>query len=583
MLKIVGLVKKYNKRVILNSFNYEFEDVGFYILKGRSGSGKTTLLNILAYQIKYDEGNITYPDSVRNIYKDITYITQDSCLFDDLTFEKNIELINKIQSNSPNKEVIDNILAKLNIDSLKSSLVSTLSKGEKQRLSIAIALMNDSKVILADEITSAVDKENKEIILNLLKELSKDRLVILSTHDDTIINSFNDCIIDFDNLKIYQYKVNNLNKEIRKDKKYQLNLSTRINISFNMLHKQKSRKLYSYVIFFLIMLMLSFSLNLNSINKNKIIVEDITNNNISYVLTQNMDKSKLTNFKDNLYNVGNGIKLSQIKTDVSYDFYVTNTLVLDNTLDDNQIILTDYSLSLIKEYNILDFDDLNDTLGKNIKINNVCVTIKDVILTDYLSQDKDYIFNNLDCYYSLGYISSNLYNKINFDNNNNNNIYYIKLDNINIDKLLVLIFEQDGNIFYKNYREVSNEIKTCENIKKSIYIMSIVLIVISIVLTSYITYIMYLSNLKNIKLLKVYGVNKLSIYLLFLLEFISPLIVSYILSTLTNIMITNILNTQILKFIKICLFNISSNIITLLLVAIIILISNFVTILNKDR
>lgn len=581
MLKIVGLVKKYNKRVILNSFNYEFEDVGFYILKGRSGSGKTTLLNILAYQIKYDEGNITYPDSVRNIYKDITYITQDSCLFDDLTFEKNIELINKIQSNSPNKEVIDNILAKLNIDSLKSSLVSTLSKGEKQRLSIAIALMNDSKVILADEITSAVDKENKEIILNLLKELSKDRLVILSTHDDTIINSFNDCIIDFDNLKIYQYKVNNLNKEIRKDKKYQLNLSTRINISFNMLHKQKSRKLYSYVIFFLIMLMLSFSLNLNSINKNKIIVEDITNNNISYVLTQNMDKSKLTNFKDNLYNVGNGIKLSQIKTDVSYDFYVTNTLVLDNTLDDNQIILTDYSLSLIKEYNILDFDDLNDTLGKNIKINNVCVTIKDVILTDYLSQDKDYIFNNLDCYYSLGYISSNLYNKINFDNNNN--IYYIKLDNINIDKLLVLIFEQDGNIFYKNYREVSNEIKTCENIKKSIYIMSIVLIVISIVLTSYITYIMYLSNLKNIKLLKVYGVNKLSIYLLFLLEFISPLIVSYILSTLTNIMITNILNTQILKFIKICLFNISSNIITLLLVAIIILISNFVTILNKDR
>ena len=581
MLKIVGLVKKYNKRVILNSFNYEFEDVGFYILKGRSGSGKTTLLNILAYQIKYDDGNITYPDSVRNIYKDITYITQDSCLFDDLTFEKNIELINKIQSNSPNKEVIDNILAKLNIDSLKSSLVSTLSKGEKQRLSIAIALMNDSKVILADEITSAVDKENKEIILNLLKELSKDRLVILSTHDDTIINSFNDCIIDFDNLKIYQYKVNNLNKEIRKDKKYQLNLSTRINISFNMLHKQKSRKLYSYVIFFLIMLMLSFSLNLNSINKNKIIVEDIKNNNISYVLTQNMDKSKLTNFKDNLYNVGNGIKLSQIKTDVSYDFYVTNTLVLDNTLDDNQIILTDYSLSLIKEYNILDFDDLNDTLGKNIKINNVCVTIKDVILTDYLSQDKDYIFNNLDCYYSLGYISSNLYNKINFDNNNN--IYYIKLDNINIDKLLVLIFEQDGNIFYKNYREVSNEIKTCENIKKSIYIMSIVLIVISIVLTSYITYIMYLSNLKNIKLLKVYGVNKLSIYLLFLLEFISPLIVSYILSTLTNIMITNILNTQILKFIKICLFNISSNIITLLLVVIIILISNFVTILNKDR
>lgn len=582
MLKIEGLVKKYSKRVILNSFNYEFYDTGFYILKGRSGSGKTTLLNIIANQIKYDEGNITYPESVKNIYKDITYITQDSCLFNELTFEKNIELINELQSNSLNQELIDNILTKLNIESLKGSLVSTLSKGEKQRLSIAIALMNDSKIILADEITSALDKENKDIIINLLNELSKDRLVILSTHDDTIINSFNDRIIDFNNLKEYQYKPNALNKETRKDKKYHLNLSTRINISLNILHKQKLRKLYSYVIFFLIMLFISFSLNLNSVNKNKIITEDIKNNNINYVLTQNFDKSKITNYEDNLYNVGGGIRLSQIKTNVSYDFYIINTLVLDDTLEDNQIILTDYSLSLIKKYNILDFENPNDTLGKNIKINNIDVTIKDVILTDYSNQNTDYIFNNLECYYSMGYVSSNLYNKF-YSNYEDSNIYYIKLDNINIDELLNLIFEQDGDIIYKNYREVSNEIKTCENIKKSLYIMSIALVLISIVVTSYTIYIMYLSNLKDIKLLKVYGVDKLSIYLLFLLEFISPLIVSYILSTLTNIIITNILNTQILKFIKTSIFNMSSNIITLLLVVIIILLSNFVTILNKNK
>lgn len=581
MLKIEGLVKKYSKRIILNSFNYEFNDTGFYIIKGRSGSGKTTLLNILANQITYDEGNITYPYSVKNIYKDITYITQDSCLFDELTFEKNIELINELQSNSPNKELIDNILAKLNIDSLKGSVVATLSKGEKQRLSVAIALMNDSKIILADEITSALDKENKDIIINLLKELSKNRLVILSTHDDTIINSFNDFVIDFDNLKEYQYKSNSLNKKIRKDKKYHLHLSTRIYISFNILHKQKLRKLYSYVIFFLIMLFISFSLNLNSVNKNKTIVEDIKNNNISYVLTQNVDKSKIINNDDNLYYVGGGIRLSQIKTDISYDFYVTNTLVLDDTLEDNQIIFTDYSLSLIKGYNILDVKNLNNCIGNSIKINNIDVTIKDVILTDYSSQNTDYIFNNLECYYSIGYVSSNLYKKF-YTNYEDSGVYYIKLDNINTDELLNLIFEQDGDIIYKNYREVSNEIKTVENIKKSLYIMSIVLVLISIVLTSYVIYIMYLSNLKNIKLLKVYGANNSSIYLLFLLEFILPLIVSYILSTITNIIITNALNTQILKFIKISLFNINFNIISLLLVVIIILLSNLITILKKD-
>lgn len=237
---------------------------------------------------------------------------------------------------------------------------------------------------------------------------------------------------------------------------------------------------------------------------------------------------------------------------------------------------------MIKKYNILDFENPNDTLGKNIKINNIDVTIKDVILTDYSNQNTDYIFNNLECYYSMGYVSSNLYNKF-YSNYEDSNIYYIKLDNINIDELLNLIFEQDGDIIYKNYREVSNEIKTCENIKKSLYIMSIALVLISIVVTSYTIYIMYLSNLKDIKLLKVYGVDKLSIYLLFLLEFISPLIVSYILSTLTNIIITNILNTQILKFIKTSIFNMSSNIITLLLVVIIILLSNFVTILNKNK
>ena len=581
MLKIEGLLKKYGKRIILNSFNYTFKDNGFYIIKGRSGSGKTTLLNIISKQIKYNSGNVIYPDSVKNIYKDITYINQDSNLFEELTFSKNIELINNIQSNTIDNTTIDNFLIKLNIIELKDRIVSTLSKGEKQRLSIAIALLNDSKIILADEITSALDNDNKKIIINLLYELSQDRLVILSTHDDTIINKYNEYIINFDNLNEYQYSVNN--KEIcRKDKKYSLNLKNRIMIYKNIIHKQKLRQLYSYVLFTLIMIFLSFSINLNNINKNKIIENDIKNNDISYILTNNINKSNLVSYENNLYNVSNGILLSQLNNSQIYDFYVINTLVLDDSLNDNEIILTDYSISQIRGYNIINFENIDEIVGKTIKISNIDVTIKDIINTDYLIQNNDYIFNNLECFYSIGYISTTLYKQI-FNDFIDNNIYYLKLDNININDILNTIFNNDGDIIYKNYNNINNEIKTIENIKKSLYIISIVLIIISIILTAYIVYIMYLSNIRNIRLLYIYGVNNLSIYLLFLIEFLLPLITSFILSTLTNLIIGYIINTNLLNYVHIDLFNIASIILTFIIMITIISLSNTLTIFKRNK
>ncbi len=385
MLKIEGLVKKYNKRVTLNSFNYEFEDVGFYILKGRSGSGKTTLLNILAHQIKYDEGNITYPDSVRNIYKDITYITQDSCLFDVLTFEKNIELINNIQSKRPNKELIDNILAKLNIDSLKASLVSTLSKGEKQRLSIAIALMNDSKVILADEITSALDKENKEIILNLLKELSKDRLVILSTHDEYILNQFDTNIINLDNKEEYQGKYFEL-KDNRKDKKFNVNVFKAFSIDFKIIKKQKVRLFFATLIFLAFFYFLSYSLCLKSLTKVKLVSDDIINNNVSGFVIKNFDTndSKIKDFNAKISNVSYvGLDTRDFEKYTASNEAIVNNFIFDDNLEYGEIILTDYSISLLKKSGLLVYNDISDCIGATLKLKYLDLTIKDIVMTNY--------------------------------------------------------------------------------------------------------------------------------------------------------------------------------------------------------
>ena len=207
MISISNLTKKFSKKIIFSNFNYKFNDTGLYIISGESGVGKTTLLNLITGIIEPDCGIIKYSKEIGNIHKNTSYIFQNLNLFDNLSVYENIVLVEKIRNEVLSEEYVDSILKKLGILELKDEKVFNLSGGEKQRLSISLAIIFKSKVIIADEPTSSLDEKNMYTILSILKELSNDILVIISTHDKKIIDNYADEVINLDKMSDYEKKV----------------------------------------------------------------------------------------------------------------------------------------------------------------------------------------------------------------------------------------------------------------------------------------------------------------------------------------------------------------------------------------
>ena len=180
---------------ILDRITVKFKTNNIYILKGKSGSGKTTLLNIICNFIDTYTGDVLINgENIRFIETEVfrnklSYITQDNFLFS-LSIKENIALYRDI----PFSKIV-NICKKLNIHNTIMSLPNKyetvinengtdLSGGEKQRLCIARAIVGNPDIYLFDEITSAIDNSNKYEILKIIEEISKNSIVILTSHED---------------------------------------------------------------------------------------------------------------------------------------------------------------------------------------------------------------------------------------------------------------------------------------------------------------------------------------------------------------------------------------------------------------
>ena len=191
MLQIKHVTKYYvRSKPVISDMNVTFGNVGLNVIVGKSGCGKTTLLNLIGTMDQDYIGSIEYngieistlPYNKMSDYRnyDTAFIFQINSLFEHLTVRENIQLVLDLQS----KQVdIASILEKVGLVGFEDKKVKALSGGERQRVGIARALAKDSKIILADEPTSALDSKNAHKILALLKEVSKDKLVIVVTHD----------------------------------------------------------------------------------------------------------------------------------------------------------------------------------------------------------------------------------------------------------------------------------------------------------------------------------------------------------------------------------------------------------------
>ena len=183
-----------NNKLILENINLDFNDKGLYLIKGESGSGKSTLLDIILGLTKPSFGKVyidgkdlsKFNQDELNYYRSsyISLLNQNNTLLSDLNLLDNLLLVLKISNKKYDSEYINNLLYRFRLDEeILKQMPDEISGGELKRFQLVLALIKDTKVILLDEPDSSLDIENQKIIKELVTDISKDRLVIVVSHN----------------------------------------------------------------------------------------------------------------------------------------------------------------------------------------------------------------------------------------------------------------------------------------------------------------------------------------------------------------------------------------------------------------
>ena len=223
MIEVKSITKTYSTKGgtvhALDNVSIVFQESGMVFLLGKSGSGKSTLLNICGGLDSADSGEIIINgrssrdfspsdfDSYRNTF--VGFIFQEYNVLEEFTVEENISLALELQGKSEDKERVAEILREVELEGLEKRKPNTLSGGQKQRVAIARALVKSPKIIMADEPSGALDSVTGKQVFDTLKKLSKDKLVIVVSHDADFAEQYADRIIELKDGKIITDVVRN--------------------------------------------------------------------------------------------------------------------------------------------------------------------------------------------------------------------------------------------------------------------------------------------------------------------------------------------------------------------------------------
>ena len=329
MLEIKKITKIYEtdgfKQKALDNVSINFRDNEFASILGPSGSGKTTLLNIIGGLDRYDKGDLIINEVSTKEYKDsnwdsyrnhrVGFIFQSYNLISHQSVLQNVELALTLSgvSKSERRRKAKKVLKDVGLERHINKLPNQLSGGQMQRVAIARALINDPDILLADEPTGALDSETSTQIMELLKKVAKEKLVIMVTHNPDLAYEYSSRIIKLkdgsviDDTNPYDGACDtkeSLEMEIKKSKKTSMNLKTALSLSLNNLMTKKGRTILTAFAGSIgiigIALILSLSNGLNSY------IEKVEEDTLSlYPLTLEKTSMDSTAFMTTLMESGN--------------------------------------------------------------------------------------------------------------------------------------------------------------------------------------------------------------------------------------------------------------------------------------
>ncbi len=262
MLQIKQISKRYKTgellQIALNDVSLSFRDSEFVSILGPSGSGKTTLLNMIGGLDRYDSGDLLingvstkqYRDRDWDTYRNhsIGFVFQSYHLIPHQSILANVELALTISgiSRSESKRRARQALERVGLGDQLHKRPNQMSGGQMQRVAIARALVNDPDILLADEPTGALDSETSLQIMELLREVSRDRLVIMVTHNPELAEQYSTRIVKLRDGKITSdsmpYEPQEVSaKAASGGKRASMGFLTSLSLSFNNLRTKKGR------------------------------------------------------------------------------------------------------------------------------------------------------------------------------------------------------------------------------------------------------------------------------------------------------------------------------------------------------
>lgn len=265
MLKLINIHKNYEsvdlKVEALKNVNIEFRKSEFVSILGPSGCGKTTLLNLIGGLDRYTFGDLMISGRSTKEYKDkdwdsyrnhsIGFVFQNYNLIPHLNVIENVELALTLSgiSKEERKKRATHTLQTVGLGDQLNKKPNQLSGGQMQRVAIARALINDPEILLADEPTGALDSQTSVQVLELLKQIAKDRLIIMVTHNAHLAKDYSNRIIELLDGEVVSdsnpYKNDNLIKKegevLTRKEKTSMSFLTALSLSFKNLITKKAR------------------------------------------------------------------------------------------------------------------------------------------------------------------------------------------------------------------------------------------------------------------------------------------------------------------------------------------------------
>lgn len=189
LIEVQNVTKRYGQHLALDAVSFKVDEGEILGFLGPNGAGKTTTMNIITGYISATEGSVRVDgmdimENPREVKKKIGYLPELPPLYNDMTVQEYLDFVSKIKKmeNGAQKEAINSAMELVKIIDVKNRLIKNLSKGYKQRVGLAQAILGDPKVLILDEPTVGLDPKQIIEIRNLIKELGRKHTIILSSH-----------------------------------------------------------------------------------------------------------------------------------------------------------------------------------------------------------------------------------------------------------------------------------------------------------------------------------------------------------------------------------------------------------------